>query len=134
MSRSMGEQGSMLPFMAALIFVGLVVTGLALDVALLAATYRETAYAADVGAEAGAAVIRGTPGGELLLDVDGAESTGVTAALGARPRPDRSAVATASDTVICVTVTTVYEPRILGSIGIAPAQVTVEACAEPRAG
>ena len=51
----MNERGSMLPFLGALFFVGFVLLGLALDTALLAATYREAAFAADAGAEAGAA-------------------------------------------------------------------------------
>ncbi len=131
----MNEQGSMLPFMAALIFVGLVVTGLALDVALLAATYRETAYAADVGAEAGAAVVAvGQPGEDPSLDVAAAEATGVAAALAARPRVGRTATAAAATDEVCVTVTNHYQPRILGGIGIGPSEVTVDACAQPRRG
>ena len=75
----MSERGSMLPFMAALIFVGLVVTGLALDAALLAATYREVAFAADVGAEAGAAELAvGAYSETPLLDPGRAEATEVT--------------------------------------------------------
>ncbi|GMQ85708.1 MAG: hypothetical protein BMS9Abin07_1276 [Acidimicrobiia bacterium] len=131
----MNEKGSMLPFMAALFFVGLVVTGLALDVALLAATYREVAFAADVGAEAGAAELTEAAYGETpLLDPSRAETTAVRAALAARPRSGRIAVAGADETGVCLTVTDRYEPRILGAIGIGPAEVTVEACAVPGRG
>lgn len=129
------EQGSMLPFMAALIFVGLVVTGLALDAALLAATYREAAFSADVGAEAGAAEI--APGGfgdEPVLDPERAEATAIDAAVTARTRPGRTASAVADTAQVCVSVTDVYEPRILAAIGVAPETLTVEACAEPRRG
>ena len=125
----------MLPFMAALIFVGLVVTGLALDAALLAATYREAAFAADVGAEAGAAELAaGGFGNEPRLDPERAQSTAVDAAVTARPRTGRTAVAVADPAGVCVSVTDRYEPRILGAIGVAPETLTVEACAEPRRG
>ncbi|MCH8129977.1 MAG: hypothetical protein IIC70_08775 [Acidobacteria bacterium] len=131
----MNERGSMLPFMAALIFVGLVVTGLALDVALLAATYREVAFAADVGAEAGAAELAvGAYSEAPLLDPGRAEATAVRAALAARPRSGRSAVAGADAAGVCLTVTDRYQPRILGGIGVAPTEVTVEACAVPSRG
>jgi hypothetical protein len=132
----MNEQGSMLPFMAALIFVGLVVTGLALDVALLAATYRETAYAADVGAEAGAAVVAvGQPGDDPSLDPPAAEEAGMAAAVVARRRAVAPvAVASATADEVCVTVTNEYRPRILGALGVAPVEISIEACAEPRSG
>lgn len=128
----MNERGSMLPFMAALIFVGLVVVGLALDATMLAATYREVAFSADAGAEAGAAMITGD--GSLTLDRDSAERTAIDAALGARVRSGRSAAATAGPDRVCVTVTDAYEPRILGAVGIGATEITVEACAEPSRG
>lgn len=128
----MNEQGSMLPFMAALIFVGLVVVGLALDATLLAATYREVAFSADVGAEAGAAMITGD--GSLTLDVALAQTTAIEAAIGARPRPGRTAVADAVPERVCVVVTDAYEPRILGAVGVGPTEISVEACAEPSRG
>jgi len=128
------EQGSMLPFLAALIFVGLVVVGLALDVTLLAATYREAAFSADVGAEAGASVIAADYNGELRLDVPRAELAAVESALAARSRPGRSASATANPTLVCVTITDEYQPRILSAVGVGPTTVSVEACAAPRRG
>jgi len=124
----------MLPFMAALIFVGLVVVGLALDVTLLAATYREAAFSADVGAEAGASQIAADYNGELLLDVMRAAPAPVDSALAARSRPGRRATATADPTRVCVTITDEYQPKILSAIGVGPTTVSVEACAEPRRG
>jgi hypothetical protein len=128
----MNEQGSMLPFMAALLFVGLVVVGVALDATMLAATYREVAFSADVGAEAGAAMI--TDDGSLRLDPDHAEATGIEAALAARPRSGRTAAADAGPDRICVVVTDAYEPWILGAVGVGPTEISVEACAEPSRG
>jgi flagellar motility protein MotE (MotC chaperone) len=129
------EQGSMLPFMAALIFIGLVVVGLALDATLLAATYREAAFAADVGAEAGAAQLStDSYGEEPLLDPQRAEVAAMSAALSARPRAGRTADASADTAGVCVSVTDHYQPRILAAIGVGPEAITVEACAEPRRG
>lgn len=125
----------MLPFMAALIFIGLVVVGLALDATLLAATYREAAFAADVGAEAGAAQLASDSyGEEPLLDPQRAEAAAMDAALSARPRAGRAAVASADPAGVCVSVTDGYRPRILSAIGVGPEAITVEACAEPRRG
>ncbi len=125
----------MLPFMAALIFVGLVVTGLALDVALLAATYREAAFAADVGAEAGAAEVAANAyGDDPRLDADRAQATAIASALAARPRAGRTAVASADPDRVCVTVTDRYQPRILAAIGVGPEVITIQSCAEPRRG
>jgi hypothetical protein len=129
------EQGSMLPFMAALIFIGLVVVGLALDATLLAATYREAAFAADVGAEAGAAQLStDSYGEEPLLGPQRAEVAAMGAALSARPRTGRTADASADTAGVCVSVTDRYQPRILSAIGVGPEAITVEACAEPRRG
>jgi|GEM_PF-1220274 len=132
----MNERGSMLPYLGALIFIGLVVLGLALDVALLASTYREVAFAADAGAEAGAARLDAGAAyrGSARLDRRAAIETARAAALSARPRPGRSAVAAIDGTSVCVEVTDRYQPRILGTVGVGIRDVTVRACASPRRG
>ena len=98
------------------------------------ATYREAAFSADVGAEAGASVIAADYNGELRLDVPRAELAAVESALAARSRPGRSASATANPTLVCVTITDEYQPRILSAVGVGPTTVSVEACAAPRRG
>ena len=55
-------------------------------------------------------------------------------ALAARPRSGRSAVASADVGGVCLTVIDQYQPRILGAIGVASTEVTVEACAVPGRG
>lgn len=132
----MNERGSMLPFLGALFFVGFVLLGLALDTALLAATYREAAFAADAGAEAGAAQLESGAayGGEVVLDRATAVAAAEAASLSARSRVGRSASAATDGTAVCVVVVDGYEPRILGAIGIAKHGVTVKACAAPRQG
>lgn len=132
----MNERGSMLPFLGALFFVGFVLLGLALDVALLAATYREAAVAADAGAEAGAAQLDATAvyDGEMRLDTDAAVAAAETASLRAQPRPSRLASATTDGVEVCVVVTDRFEPRILGGVGIGSEGIAVRACATPRQG
>ena len=132
----MNERGSMLPYLGALFFVGFVLLGLALDTALLAATYREAAFAADAGAEAGAAQLDAGAayGGEMALDRATAVAAAETASLSARSRAGRTASAWADGTEVCVSVVDHYEPRILGVIGIGRQGVTVRACAAPRQG
>jgi len=132
----MNERGSMLPMLGALIFAGLVVLGLALDVALLGATYRQAAFAADTGAEAGAAVLSvdDAYAGVLALDPVEAERVAVDAAVRARAAAGRTATASADPTQVCITVVDHYEPRLIGSLGIGPATVTATACAEPGRG
>ena len=132
----MNERGSMLPYLGALFFVGFVLLGLALDTALLAATYREAAFAADAGAEAGAAQLEtgAAYGGEVVLDRATAVSAAEAASLSARSRVGRTASAATDGTEVCVVVVDHYEPRILGAIGIGEEGITVQACAAPRRG
>lgn len=132
----MNERGSMLPYLGALFFIGFVVLGLALDTSLLAATYREAAFAADAGAEAGASHLEVSSAyqGTTRLDRGPAIAAAETASLAARSRSGRTAVATTDGTTICVSVTDRFEPRILGSVGVGTQGITVNACASPRQG
>jgi len=132
----MNERGSMLPYLGALFFVGFVLLGLALDTALLAATYREAAFGADAGAEAGAAQLETSAayGGAVVLDRASAIAAAETASLSAPSRAGRTANASTDGTEVCVVVVDHYEPHILGAIGIGEQGVTVQACAAPRQG
>ena len=132
----MNERGSMLPYLGALFFIGFVVLGLALDTSLLAATYREAAFAADAGAEAGAAHldVSSVYNGTTRLDRAPAIAAAETASLAARSRSGRTATATTDGLSICVVVTDRFEPRIIGSIGIGTEGIAVSACASPRQG
>ena len=132
----MNERGSMLPYLGALFFIGFIVLGLALDTSLLAATYREAAFAADAGAEAGAAQLDMSLvyHGVANLDRRSATAAAEATSLAARSRSGRTAVATTDGATICVLVTDRFEPRILSSIGIGAQGVTVRACAAPGQG
>lgn len=132
----MSERGSMLPYLGALFFVGFVVVGLALDTALLAATYQEAAFAADAGAEAGAARLEADSAydGGMQLDRPAAIDTAEAAARSAQSRTGRTASASTDGISVCVVVTDHYVPRILGAIGIGAEGVSVRACATPGKG
>ncbi|HHC08508.1 MAG TPA: hypothetical protein ENK55_07305 [Actinobacteria bacterium] len=127
----MTERGSMLPLVGALILTALVVVAFAGDVALLAAGYREAAFAADAGAEAGAAVVVPTDayGGAVVVDVLAAPEVAREAATAARPRPGRTVEVHAEPERVCVVV---RQPAVARFF---PDQVVVAtACAEPRRG
>lgn len=132
----MNERGSMMPMLAVLIFTGLTVLGLALDVALLGATYRRAAFAADAGAEAGAAIlsIDDAYAGTITLDPAAAGGVAVDAAMRARASEGRTATVLADPARVCITVADHYRPRIIGAFGLGPATVSVTACAEPGRG
>ena len=125
-----------MPMLGALLFAGLVVLGLAVDVALYAANYRDAAFAADVGAEAGAAVLAVPAAyqGELALAAEAAVRIAIDAAESARPRSGRSASASPEPGRICVTVTQDHVTRFVHALGIGPATIVVTGCAEPRQG
>jgi hypothetical protein len=130
------ERGSMLSYLGGLFFIGFIVLGLALDTSLFAATYREAAFAADAGAEAGAAHLEVASAyhGATILDRGPAVAAAEAASLAARSRSGRTAAATTDGTTICVSVSDRFEPRILGSVGIGSEGITVRACATPRQG
>jgi multidrug efflux pump subunit AcrA (membrane-fusion protein) len=130
------ERGSMLPYLGALFFVGFVVVGLALDIALLAATYQQAAFAADTGAEAGAARLEAESAysGAMRLDRSAAIEAAEAAARSARARTERTATASTDGISVCVVVTDHYVPRILGVIGVGAEGVSVRACAAPGKG
>ncbi len=132
----MDEEGTVLPAIALLVISGFLVLGLALDLGRWAATWRETAFAADTGAEAGAAMIdtAAAYGGELVLDGPLAGATAATAARRARPRPGRTTEVAVRPTEICVTVSQPFRPSILRALGIRTRTVTATACATPAQG
>lgn len=130
-----GEAGSTLPMFGALVFTSFVIVALAVELAMVGATYRSAAAAADAAAEAGAAMVAPDRayGDEIVLDVERArsESLAVGTALarhGAVVQVDATLVA------VCVTVRDWYLPATLGFLGAPGIDVAVDTCAEPRVG
>ena len=126
----------MLPALAVLVLGATLSLGLAYDLGGWANTWREAAFAADAGAEAGAAALdRGAAYGDTLhLEPRLAQVTAFEAAHAARPRPDRSVVSTADLTQVCVTVVQPFRPSLLRALGIGELSVQAEACAAPAQG
>jgi hypothetical protein len=129
------ERGTVLPVLTLLLFGGALAVGLAVDLGRCGAAWREASFAADAGAEAGAAVI--DPGeayqGRLLLDPVPAEEEAVAAALAARPRDGRAAAAEAETGRVCVTVHQPFPPGLLGSL-VRGRVISAVACATPAQG
>lgn len=132
----MDDRASVTPALALLMIGGLLMVGVGIDVGRLGATWREVAYAADAGAEAGAAVIDEdlARSGQLAVAVGRAESAAIDMSLRTRPRSSRTASATATDSRICVTVQQTFRPGILRSVGAEDTMITVRSCAGPARG
>ena len=132
----MGERGSILPAVFVLAFAGLLLLGLAVDLGRWGAAWREAAFAADAGAEAGAAMIdpAAVYRGDLLLDPALAEDVAADAALRARSRPERVVVTIGTIDEVCVTVSQPFRPVLLRAAGVGSVEVTADACARPAQG
>ncbi len=132
----MSDRGSVLPMFAVIVFGGVMVLGLALDLGRWASTWREAAFAADTGATAGAAMIDNVAAyrGELALDPARAQDTAVTGARDARPRAGRAASAEVTAARVCVTVRQPFRPTLLRAVGVGERMVTATACAVPAQG
>lgn len=125
----------MLPILTLLMVGGALAVALAVEVGRIGAAWREASFAADAGAEAGAAVIdpHAAYRGELLLDPAPAEEGAIAAALAARPRDGRTASADADTARVCVIVRQPFPPGLLGSVA-GGRLITASACASPGQG
>lgn len=130
------QRGSMLPALAVLVLGGTLSLGLAYDLGRWASTWREAAFVADAGAEAGATALdRGAAYGDTLrLDPALAEVIAFEAAQAARPRPGRKVVSSADLSRVCVMVVQPFRPSLLRALGIGELSVQAEACAAPAQG
>jgi hypothetical protein len=125
-----------MPLLAILFVGGIVALALAVELGRFAAVTREAAFAADVGAETGAAVIDrdAAYAGRLLIDRNAAADAARDAALRARPRRGRDVVVEAAPQRICVTVTQTVEAGLLGVFGVHGWAVAATGCAFPARG
>lgn len=132
----MDERGSVLPAIAVIALGGLLVMGIGIDLARWGASWREVAHAADVGAEAGAAMI--DEGaifvGELAVNEVLATETAVDAALRSRPRSGRTASVAVDGDQVCVLVRQPFRATVARVAGSETLLVAVEACARPAQG
>ena len=118
---------------AALTFTSFVMIALVVELALLAASYRTVAGAADAAAESGASMLSVSDAyaSELALDGVAARSEAIRVAT---QLSSGTASVWVSDTELCVTVTDVYRPTTLLNLGMSAIDVTVQSCTEPRRG
>ena len=131
----MSDKGTVLPILALLLVGGALAVALTVEVGRIGAAWREASFAADAGAEAGAAAIdpAGAYRGALLLDPALAEQEAVAAALAARSRAERTASADADTTRVCVTVSQPFPFGLLGSVADGRL-IIASACASPGQG
>ncbi len=126
------DRGAVHLTLVALLFGGVLMMGLAVDVARLGATWREVTHVAATAAEAGAGWIdRGSArDGEIRLARNKAETAAreVLADWGHPGEVD------ATVSRVCVVVTLEVRPTLLTIVGAGPKRVTGTACAEPRRG
>ena len=129
---TVGERGYGSVLALALIFGGVLLIGLAVDVTRLIVTWRETSHLAHTAAETGAGWVEPEAlyRGELVVDISAAEAAALAIASG----PQRSVRVDADEEEVCVTVEQSVSPGITRLVGAAPETVLVTACATPRQG
>jgi hypothetical protein len=132
----MDDRGTALPVLAVLLAAGLAALALAVELGRFAAAAREVAFAADAGAEAGAAVIdtEAAYAGELIVDPVPAAAVARNAAERARPRPGRRIDVHAGEHEVCVSVQWDVRPGLLGVFGAGTWTASATGCAVPARG
>jgi hypothetical protein len=129
------ETGSMLPLVAALVFVGFVIIALGVDIALLHRGYRAAAIVADTAAEAGAAMVDVAALHEGRLELAMADAlTRATEVGGALAPADSDLEVEFDNERICVRVEQRHTTVALGVVGVGTVTIDVRSCAEPRTG
>jgi hypothetical protein len=115
-----------------LLFGSVLMLGLAVDLARVAAAWREASHVAATAAEAGAGWIDPVAALDDRLVVEPTRARQAAAALAAGP--GLSHVVDTDPSRVCVTVSIPVSTTILALVGALPATVTASACAEPRKG
>lgn len=115
-----------------LLFGSVLMLGLAVDLARVAAVWRQASHLSATAAEAGAGWIDHAAALDDRLAVDPVRAREAATEVAAGPGRTHSVSADASR--VCVTVTIPVPPTMLAMVGAAPASITASACAEPRKG
>jgi hypothetical protein len=129
------DRGTVLPVIALVMVGGALAVALTVEVGRCGAAWREAAFAADAGAEAGAAILdpAAAYAGRIRLDPAAAREAAEAAALEVRPRVGRRAEAAATTTRVCVRVTQPFPPGLLAPF-VHGRPIAVSACATPERG
>ncbi|WKZ81634.1 MAG: hypothetical protein QY307_05900 [Acidimicrobiia bacterium] len=128
----MAERGAVHLTLLALLLGGMLMLGLAVDLARFAATWREASHLAATSAEAGAGWIDETAARRGELEVDATRSR--VAATQVASGSGRSVLISVTPARVCVRVSIPVHPTLLAMVGAAPRQASAVACAEPRRG
>lgn len=128
----MNDRGSVPLTLAVLLFGSVVMLGLAVDLARVAAAWRQASHVASAAAEAGAGWIdeSAARADRIVVDVARAEP----AALAVASSQHRSAGVEATEERVCVRVTVPVPVSILRVVGAGATTVTASACAVPAMG
>lgn len=126
----MNDRGFVTPAVLVVLLAGLVMVGLALDVARYAAAAREAAHVADTASEAAAAVIDPTQAYRGRLRIDRTGALRIVRAI-THLHQARHQI---TGREVCVTVVVWVDPWILDVIGAGSKQVEASACASPAQG
>jgi hypothetical protein len=126
------DRGSVPLTLAVLLFGSVIMLGLAVDLARVAAAWRQASHVASAAAETGAGWIDESAARLDRLVVDPGRAH--EAALAAASAPHRSAEVEATTTRVCVRVTVPVPVSILRVVGAAATSVTASACAVPAMG
>jgi hypothetical protein len=126
------DRGSVPLTLAVLLFGSVIMLGLAVDLARVAAAWRQASHTASAAAEAGAGWIDESAArlDTLALDTGRAHD----AALAVAAAQHRSAEVNATSARVCVRVTVPVPVSILRVVGAGATSVTASACAEPAQG
>jgi len=132
----MGERGSVLPAILALAFGGLLLLGVAMDLTMWASSHREVAFAADAGAQAGAAAVseEALRDGQLAIEETAARASAIEAATSSRPRMDRNVTVFVGADQVCVVVEQPFSSGVLAVLSMGSGSVRGSACAIPSRG
>ena len=128
-----GERGTMLPALGGLLFVGLIVLALCVDVAALHATYVRVSTVADAAAEAGASMIDVSALHEGTISLDQGTAASVASDWVTGAGLQARAIEVGAERV-CVESMEDHHTIALGIIGLRRVEVVVRACAEPAVG
>lgn len=126
----MTDRGAVHLTIVALLFGGMLMLGVAVDIARFGAYWREASHLAATAAEAGAGWIDEASAyeGEIVLDPERARR----AARGVANAPGRQVQTTVTQDRICVSVAIRVRPTLLSLVGAKNKWATATSCAEPR--
>ena len=130
--RTVAERGAVHLVLVVLLFVSVLMLGLAVDITRIGIAWREASHLANTAAEAGAGWIDEEEARNDRIVVDPVAAR--TAARAVAAGGGRSVMVTTAEDLVCVRVRIRVRPGLLALVGAAPKNVTATACAEPRMG